>query len=163
MTFCNKDEINERLNLANSLHPNLKFTIERENDGKLSFLDMVIFNSNGSLSSGWFRKVTDTGLTLNFNSLAPTKYKKSVVTSFVYRIFRACSNWELFHKDLFEATDILSRNQYPDSFIFPNIKITIDKLVDTETDKESDFDASSDPDSESYAYFIPEKDWFGLL
>ena len=87
----NKDEINERLKIANSLHPNLKFTVEREIDGKLSFLDMVIFNNNGSLSSGWFRKVTDTGLTLNFNSLAPMKFKKCVVTSFVYRIFRAGS------------------------------------------------------------------------
>ena len=157
----NKNNIDERLDIANKLHPNLKFTVERENNGKLSFLDMVIFNNNGSLSSGWFRKDTDTGLTLNFNSLAPMKYKKSVVTSFVYRIFRACSNWEHFHKGLSEATDILCRNQYPDSFIFPIIKTTIDKLVNTETDKDTDsVDVSITSDSDPDVNHIPEKDWF---
>ena len=124
-----KDDISDRLTLINNLHPKLEFTIETENNGKLAFLDMLIMNDSGILTSKWYRKVTDTGLTLNYHSLAPVKYKRSVVSSFVYRIFKSCSNWQLFHEGIQEAMTILSNNQYPESFIYPILNSTISKLV----------------------------------
>ena len=72
---------------------------------------MTLYNNNGQLSSGWYRKPTDTGLTLNFHSLAPLRYKKSVVIGFVHRIYRSCSTWQLFHQGLEEAKQILVNNQ----------------------------------------------------
>ena len=72
----NKSEVNDRLSMINNLHPCLKFTHELENNGQIPFLDMLICNQNGKLSSKWYRKPTDTGLTLNFHALAPLKYKK---------------------------------------------------------------------------------------
>ena len=137
---CKISDVDDRLKLLNSLHSNLSFTIEKEHCGKLSFLDMIIFNDNGNLSSGWFRKSTDTGLTLNYHSIAPLKYKKSVIISFVYRIFRACSTWQQFDIGLNEAMTILRNNQYPDSFFFPIIHATIVKLVTVNND---DVDNSS--------------------
>ena len=74
---------------------------------------MLIINQNGLLSSKWYRKSTDTGLTMNFHSLAPFKYKKSVIIGFVHRIFRSCSNWAMIHEGLEEAKTILTKNQYP--------------------------------------------------
>ena len=71
-----KAEVENRFQFINNLHPNLSFTLETEINGKIAFLDMIIYNDSGSLSSGWYRKQTDTGLTLNYHSLAPTKYKK---------------------------------------------------------------------------------------
>ena len=44
----------------NNLHPNLKFTSEREVSGKIPFLDMLIINNRGNLSSTWYNKPTDT-------------------------------------------------------------------------------------------------------
>ena len=76
ITIENKNNIDDKLKHINSLHPFLKFTVEKENDGHLPFLDMLLHNVNGNISSSWFRKSTDTGLTLNFHSLAPLKYKK---------------------------------------------------------------------------------------
>ena len=72
----NRDKIDEHLVLINNLHPSLTFTHEVEKEGKLPFLDMYICNNNGILSSCWYRKPTDTGVTLNFHALAPLKYKK---------------------------------------------------------------------------------------
>ena len=66
-----KSEVDERLSMINELHDNLKFTYELENGGTIPFLDMLILNKSGSLSSSWYRKPTDTGLTLNFHALAP--------------------------------------------------------------------------------------------
>ena len=64
----------------------------------------------------------DTGLTLNFHSLAPMKYKRSVVIGFVHRIFRSCSSWKNIHLGLEEAKKILTNNQYPLPFIEENRK-----------------------------------------
>ena len=101
----------DTMSFINELHPSLKFTSELEFNGVLPFLDMSIVNNNGSLSSYWYRKPTDTGLTLNFHSLAPLKYKRSVVISFVHRIYRACSSWSNFHSGITEAIEILKNNQ----------------------------------------------------
>ena len=81
-------EIEAKLRRINQLHPKLKFTIEREINGRLPFLDMEICRVGNRLNSTWYVKPTDTGLIMNFHSLAPRRYKKSVVMSFVHRISR---------------------------------------------------------------------------
>ena len=125
-----KDE--EKLKQINSLHKNLTFTKENEKDKKIAILDMCIFNNNGTLSSTWYTKPTDTGLVMNFHSLAPKKYKRSVVSGFVHRIYRACSSWSAFHSSMEKAIKILEHNQYPPDFYNPIIKSTLSKIVDSE-------------------------------
>ena len=138
--LCNikYDEVQERFDMINSLHPKLSFTFEIENNSCISFLDMVIHNDRGKLSSSWFRKPTDTGLTLNFHALSPMKYKRSVVISFVYRIYRSCSTWSNFHTCLTDAINILENNQYPSEFYMPIINKTLQKLVSVEDDVTDD-------------------------
>ena len=134
---ADKEEIDNRLDAVNNVHPSLAFTVEVEKQGKLPFLDMVIYNTEGQLSSGWYRKPTDTGLTLNFHSLAPLRYKKSVVIGFVYRIFNSCSTWSLFHEGMEEAKAILLKNQYPLVFIEQIFNTTLSKILSTEKKDES--------------------------
>ena len=106
-----KAEIEAKLAEINNLHPNLKFTIEREENGTIPFLDMkLIHEQDGSLSSTWYNKPTDTGLVMNFHALAPKRYKRSVVSGFVHRIHRACSSWEYFHESMEKAKKVLERN-----------------------------------------------------
>ena len=149
LTVVRKDGVNERLNEINNLHPSLHFTCETEHEGKLAFLDMMIKNNSGKLSSSWYRKPSDTGLTLNYHALAPLKYKKSVVNSFVYRVYRSSSNWENFHNGLNEAIEILENNQYPNSFVMPIVKRVIDKLVCPEGYDECVTDSVSESVNES--------------
>ena len=125
-----KDE--EKLKQINSLHKNLIFTKENEKNKKLVISDMCITNNNGTLSSTWYTKPTDTGLVMNFHSLAPTKYKRSVVSGFVHRIYRACSSWSAFHSSMEKTMNILEKNQYPPDFYNPIIKSTLSKIVDSE-------------------------------
>ena len=121
--------IEAKLQEINNLHPNLKFTCEREVEGKIPFLDMLIINDRGNLSSTWYNKPTDTGLIMNFHALAPKKYKWSVVSGFVYRIHRACSTWDLFSKSLDKAKRILEKNQYPPDFYEPIIDKTLRDII----------------------------------
>ena len=113
-----KDKKEDKLQQNNSLHPNLSFTSEYQNpiDKSLVYLDMRMFNNDGHISSTWYTKPTDTGLVMNFYALAPKKYKKSVVSGFVHRIYRACSSWSYFHQSLEKAKKILRENQYPEKF-----------------------------------------------
>ena len=79
---------------VNSLHKNLKFTYEAENaEGKFSFLDMMLIHDEKRISSTWYSKPCNSGLTLNFLALAPTKYKRSVIRSFVHRITTLAQTW----------------------------------------------------------------------
>ena len=65
---------------------------------------------------------------MNFYSLAPLKYKRSVVTGFVHRIYRACSSWRIFHHSLEKGKQILSNNQYPISFFEPLINTNLENI-----------------------------------
>ena len=124
-----QDVVEEKLREINSMHNNLKFTIEIEQEGKIPFLDMMLTRNGKKLASTWYCKPTDTGLVMNFHALAPRRYKRSVVSGFVHRIHRACSTWENFHLSLQRAKSVLEKNQYPPPFYEPIIEETILKLV----------------------------------
>ena len=96
----NKNDIDQKLEEINSLHPSLRFILERETDGTILFLDMKISRFENRLESSWYTKDTDTGLLINFQALAPLKYKKSVVIGMIHRIFRACSSYKTLHEGL---------------------------------------------------------------
>ena len=123
--------IEQKLEDINKLHLDLKFTIEREKEGSIPFLDMRIINKNGKLSSTWYHKPTDTGLIMNFHSLAPKRYKRTVVSGFVHRIYRACSTWIHFHNSLEKAKRVLEQNQYPPEFYGPIIHETLTAIINT--------------------------------
>ena len=67
-----RNEIADKLTQINNLHPNLTFTIERETNGAIPFLDMQIRNTEGVLSSTWYSKPTDTCLIMRWR-LAVTR------------------------------------------------------------------------------------------
>ena len=67
---------------------------------------------------------------MNFHALAPKRYKRSVVTGFVHRIYRACSSWKLFHESLEKAKRVLERNQYSPAFYEPLIREALASLVE---------------------------------
>ena len=124
--------IEQKLTEINNLHGNLKFTLEREKDQQLPVLDMKIFHNyeTGHLSSTWYNKPTDTGLIMNYHALAPKRYKRSVVSGFVYRIYLACSTWENFHTSLEKAKRILEKNQYPPNFYEPIIRQALNDILE---------------------------------
>ena len=126
------DQIGDKLQSINSIHPALKFTVEREHNKAIPFLDLKIINDQGRLSSTWYYKPTDTGLIMNYHALAPKRYKRSVVSGFVHRIYRACSAWILFHESLEKAKKILEQNQYPPVFYEPIIEKTLTSILSKE-------------------------------
>ena len=102
--------------------------MEIEKNGSIPFLEIEIIHTDNHLSSTWYLKLTDTGLIANFHALAPKRYKKCVVQSFVHRFYRTCSSGENVELSLTEAKEILNNNQYPKSFHDPIIKETLEEI-----------------------------------
>ncbi|KMQ92471.1 hypothetical protein RF55_7530 [Lasius niger] len=56
--------LNDVLNMFNSLHPRLQFTMEKGVDNPLNFLDIIIVNG-GMMEFNWYHKPTFSGRYLN--------------------------------------------------------------------------------------------------
>ena len=82
------------------MHPNLKFTLKVEAEGKFFLFDLCINHVNNKLSSTCYYEPTDTGPIMNYHTLAPKCYNRSVLKGFVHRVSRACTSWENFHDSI---------------------------------------------------------------
>ena len=115
-----------------SLHDNLEFTIERLNDRKIPFLDLLVTLRDKKLNTEWYLKPTDTGILLNFRATAPIRFKKNIIQGTVHRIFNATSDWSSFHAAIERACVCFEQNQNPPVFYQPIIRNTITKILTTE-------------------------------
>ena len=77
----------------------------------------IIQKRDGSLESEWFRKPTDTGIIMNWYSIAPLRYKKNIVSGFVNRIWSATTSYDAFVRGCEKAKIILTNNQYPQNWV----------------------------------------------
>ncbi|XP_072033335.1 uncharacterized protein [Amphiura filiformis] len=86
MVIIKKSAIESFTDHLNTCHPSIKFTMERESNGQLPMLDvMVKREENGSLSFQIYRKPTHTNQYLNFASHHPLQHKLGVVRTLVDR------------------------------------------------------------------------------
>ena len=74
--FDNEQNSLNFLNFLNNRHPNIKLTIEKQNNHSISFLDVFISGiNNQNLTLQTYHKSTYTGLHLNFKSSASFSHK----------------------------------------------------------------------------------------
>ena len=118
VAFNNHEESLAFLNFINNKHPNIKFTMDTEQDDKLPFLDLLIKKENGHILTSVFRKKTFTGLGTNFYSYTPLKYKITAIKTLIHRGFKHCSNWLLFHSEMDYLQKYLSNNSFPGQLFF---------------------------------------------
>ena len=82
----------------NILHPNMKFTMEREENHELPLLDVLLDNnSDQGIITTVFHKKTFTGLHTNLNSFVPFSYKSGLVRALVDLTFEINYTWDGFH------------------------------------------------------------------
>ena len=112
--FQNENDALEFFDYINNRHPNISFTYEKEIDGKLCFLDILIQNINtDKFQTSIYRKKTFTGLLTNFLSFVPSLYKVSLIKTLLNRIFRINNSTVTFNTDLSKLKDILAKNMFP--------------------------------------------------
>ena len=71
MIFESNRSTSDKLNEVNNIHPSLQFMIERDNNYVFTISWLKLIKRYGTkLSSEWYTKPIDTGLTMNYNALA---------------------------------------------------------------------------------------------
>ena len=101
----------------NTIHANIQFTKELEQNNQLPYLDVLDSRADVKFERTVFRKKTNTGLYIKWSSLCPVKYKRSLVSCLLDRAYRICNSYKAMHIDFEIITDILFRNGYPLPFI----------------------------------------------
>ena len=73
-------------NHLNNIEPSIQFTVERETERKISFLDVTVCRQDdGQLSTKVYRKPTHTERYLSFDSHHPIAHKRAVIKSLTDR------------------------------------------------------------------------------
>lgn len=122
--IMDKDSIETMLQHINEAHDTLKFTIERESDKKIPFLDTIVIREEDGVHTDWYKKPIVSGRLLNYLSAHPYDVNRGIATSFAKRVIRL--SHRKYHTKNFEIIrDILNKNNYPQSIdnrIIKNIK-----------------------------------------
>ena len=121
-----KDSLNF-LNFLNNRHPNINFTIEKQINHSIAFLDVLISGiNNRNLTLQTYHKSTYTGLLLNFKSFTSFSCKISLIKCLIDRSLEIYNNWNSFHNDIQNIKSNLIKCVYPPFLINKIIKKHLD-------------------------------------
>ena len=96
-----------------SKHQNINFTVEKENVGSLSFLDVKICRKNGKFVTSVYRKPTFSGVFTNYESFIPTYQKRGLLHTLLQRSFSICCDFKTFHFENDHLKNILIKTITP--------------------------------------------------
>ena len=131
--FDCEDDANNFFTYLNSKHPNIKFTIEREVNNTIAFLDVLLNNTDSKLHTSVYHKKTYTGLLTNYFSFSSPTYKIGLLRTLIDRTFKINNTWTGFHDDLTNLKDNLKKNQFPPHVIDNHVSRYLNKKLDTST------------------------------
>ncbi|CAF3860731.1 unnamed protein product [Rotaria sp. Silwood1] len=107
--------IKQWLDAANEFHPNIKLTYSI---GKsISFLDILLSNHNGLLSSSVYHKSSAEPAVLSFLSDHPRHVFRNVIQTILMRAIRYSSTFEAFNVERRRIRLTLLLNGYPSKYI----------------------------------------------
>ena len=112
-----KDKVQTALELLNSYDKHLQFTVERENNNRIPYLDMLLHrNDDGTISTTWYSKPMASGRLVHYTSMHPLKMKLNVAQNLIKRVtgLTKPANREVSKET---TTNILKKNGYPISLI----------------------------------------------
>ena len=86
LVFNHRDDCELFYEYKNRQHPNIKFTLDIEENEFLPFLDVLVSRSaDGVVSTSLYQKDTFSGLMMQYDSFVPVSYKKSLVNGLIHR------------------------------------------------------------------------------
>ena len=126
--FKSQDHIQHFLNMINSFHNNLQFTIEFSQNNILPFLDVSIKVEDNKCSTSVYRKPTYTNLLMNFSACCPFTYKIGLLNCLIFRAFKICSSWYSFHEEIQYLLNLFVSNAFPSKLFFNTLKRFLDNV-----------------------------------
>ena len=109
-------DIDDFMFQLNNFVPSIQFTIEEENDGCLSFLDVNIHRTFNGFKFSVFRKPTNVCSYIHFYSNHSIQIKMSTFSSMFLRAYRVCSP-EFLDSEIENIFKISEKLRYPKYFV----------------------------------------------
>jgi hypothetical protein len=120
--------IEDFYNYLNSLTPHIKSTLERDKEGILAFHEVKIKKIHNKLETAEYRKPTDSGLYLQYDSNHPKPVKYGTVSNLFNRDETHSSTKNTYEKEIYLIKNVLQGNEYPRNLI-DNMKIKRSKNI----------------------------------
>ena len=111
------DTLPEFHNHINSLSESIKFTVEKEQEGAMNFLDMRIAKESGRLKISVFRKETASNLYIGYDSHHASSIKAGVISCLGARARSVTTDEVSLKNEMMTLKKIFQENGYPDKFI----------------------------------------------
>ena len=116
--IIHKNSVEDFLDHLNTIENSIKFTIEKEADYTLPFLDTLVRrNKHGDFSTSVNRKPANSNRYLNFRSDHPLEHKHFVARSLIDRANALCSAPKNRQDEIKYVKDNLKLNLYPNMTI----------------------------------------------
>ena len=133
--FVTYEDDDDLSNIQTALQENsvLTFTIEKSQEDKMPFLDVLIQRENNGFNTTVYTKPTNIGRCLNARGECPETYKRSVVSAYVNRALTHCSTWRQTHAELDRIRQLLTNNGYREEMVENCIRSKMDKFQEDET------------------------------
>jgi len=112
----------ELLLFLNSLHSNIKFTIEEEDDASLPFLDIRLTRGTNCLTTQVYRKGTHSGVYTHYTSFVPFYLKSQLIRTLLHRAYEICSSYELLHREFERIRVMMLNNGYTSDYLYSVIE-----------------------------------------
>ena len=109
-----QEDVQTLLDHMNSIRPSIQFTMEKEQDNKLSFLDVLLTCTEQGFRSSVYRKPTFTRQYLNFNSHHPYTVKKGIVCCLQHQAKTISSDTDAYQEEMISLRHNLHHNNYPE-------------------------------------------------
>ena len=107
-----------KITYVNNIEPSIQFTVERETNQEIAFLDVSVYQQdNSQLANKVYRKPTHTERYLALESHHPIAHKKAVVKSLTNRVRNIPTTSHFRSKQLKQVTSALLANGYLKRFI----------------------------------------------
>jgi hypothetical protein len=122
------DTVDTLFSTFNAVHPKFQFTIEKETDSKLPFLDVLVCHGPTGIYTTVYRKPTHTDRYLQFDSCHPIQHKAAVVDTLVHRALTIPSSDLLRDCELSHVRRSLVSNGYPARFVSSRVTIVKNRI-----------------------------------
>ena len=111
-----------------SKHQTINYTVELENVGSFSLLDVKICRKNSKFVTNVYRKPTFSAVFTNYENFILTYQQRGLLHTLLHRSFSMRCDFKTFHFEIDHLKTILIKNNYPLNFIDSCIKSFLNKL-----------------------------------
>ena len=153
-TFMNWTESEARLDeffaYLNSLYPPIKWTMEKEINGKFHVFDIQLIRSGSTIGTTVYRKPSASDRYLHYTSAQAWHEKTAAIHTLTLRALNYCSTKELLTQELAHITQVFLDNGFPLEAIQRIINMKSHPKEASETQR---LDESHDEQSIIYRFF----------